>query len=202
MKRKFLFLFSTLLALLLTVVTALQITKVSDSAKRIVDLSERDNIYIEIEYRTKILSTRVNNLITYMKENDDIGLLDDKFVNSNLYKDLIIYGDESYTQANDIESKILFLNNIVGNFNYYSNEVNLFLYSKRFGVDYYTTISYLNDISEYIEKTNSYIYEYNTDLQKEEQYSYITNFKNFYPDLSKTEKKDLKEKYKEYREEK
>jgi len=135
------------LAFLLILLLSIFITK---EPKNDIENSKMYN-YIQLEDEVKISTAYIDSLLSSLdKDKDNI------FNDEDLYIDIIIYGDESYTKANDLETKIYMLKNIVGSLNTHKNEVHASNDMK------YKDVKKIFDYTnKEIKKTNILLEEYN-----------------------------------------
>ena len=98
-----------------------------------------------------------------MKSTDNYIFAEEDFKNFELYSDLVIYGDETYKKANDLEYKLETVSMMVGVMNYHMDDINTFIYS--LGKNKSTYEFLWDNIYIDIEKVNKAIsdYETNTD---------------------------------------
>ena len=107
--------------------------------------------YIQLEDEVKITTAYIDSLLSTLdKDKDNI------FNDEDLYIDIIIYGDESYIKANDLETKIYMLKNVVESLNTHKNEVHASKNMKH--KDVKKIFDYTN---KEIKKTNILLEEYN-----------------------------------------
>lgn len=102
------------LAFLLTLLSSISIAK---EPKNDIENSKVYN-YIQLEDEVKITTAYIDSLLSALDKDED-----NLFNDEDLYIDIIIYGDESYIKANDLETKIYMLKNVVGSLNTHKNEV-------------------------------------------------------------------------------
>lgn len=126
-----------------------------------------DTTYINMEYHLKITAADGNELVKVLRSYDSFA---DKLEDDELYSDFVIYGDEEYEKANDIFYKIAYLDNIVGNLNWYKEDINSLL--KELKGDDKRQVKYLVEkLRKDIQETNYWIDEY--DEVKNETYSKV-----------------------------
>ena len=116
-----------------------------------------DILYINMEYNLKNVAVDGKQLVKVLHSYDAFsGKLED----DEMYADFIIYGDDVYTNANDFDYKIAFANNIVGNLNWYKEDINSLL--KELKGDNKRELKYLlKKLRKDIQEANYWIREYN-----------------------------------------
>ena len=125
--------------------------------------------YVEDKYTTELnyqlcnLATDLDLFVYTMKSTDHYIFAEEDFKDFELYSDLVIYGDETYKKANDLEYKLETVSMMVGVMNYHMDDINTFIYS--LGKNKSTYEFLWDNIYIDIEKVNKAIsdYETNTD---------------------------------------
>lgn len=116
-----------------------------------------DTLYVNMEYNLKNVAVDGKQLVKVLRSYDTFS---DKLEDDEMYADFIIYGDDVYTNANDFDYKVAFANNIVGNLNWYKEDINSLL--KELKGDNKREVKYLlKKLRKDIQETNYWIQEYN-----------------------------------------
>ena len=89
-----------------------------------------EDIYTtELNYQLNKLATDLDLFVYTMKSTDHYIFAEEDLKDFELYSDLVIYGDESYKKANDLEYKLDTVSMMVGVMNYHMDDINTFIYS-------------------------------------------------------------------------
>lgn len=141
-----------------------------------VDYAE-DKYTTDLNYQLCILATDLDLFVYTMKSTDHYIFAEEEFKDFELYSDLVIYGDETYKKANDLEYKLETVSMMVGVMNYHMDDINTFIYS--LGKNKSTYEFLWDNIYIDIEKVNKAISDYETntdyDLPKINTMKPITN---------------------------
>lgn len=119
-----------------------------------------DKYTTDLNYQLCKLATDLDLFVYTMKLVDNYIFVEEDFKDFELYSDLVIYGDESYKKANDLEYKIETTSMMVGVINYHMDDIYTFIYSLGNNKSKYEFL--WKNIYEDIEKVNKTISDYET----------------------------------------
>lgn len=156
---------------------------------------KQDLAYIELENNIKIISAEADSIVRYMKEYDTLNIITQDFINATTYDEYIIYGDKDLVNTQNLDYKITYLNNVLGNLNYYNDDINLFLYSMKKSSKRSDINKIMSDINYSVKEVNKMIDNYNK--KYETHFVHLTLLEDCYPNTDKAYNKDLKARWKE-----
>lgn len=121
---------------------------------------QKDQIYADLVYETSKLASKLDLILCDMRTAQPSLFGENDYKDFDMYKDLIIYGDNTLEEANDPGYKVMYLGNMIGNMNYHYDITEEFMDTMN-PLEVPTFKHHLAACNDDIEKINKLIHDYN-----------------------------------------